>query len=139
MPRSTSLDFVNGERDVSHSQWRARIKAYTERHKHELHSPELKKGDALFWNSCTVHGAFPNRDPAFSRKSLTAHYVPSHLPFGNVYGVKPVDYQTYNGMKFHVSHPDDSHYNRWRNAVKLAAWDHPLLSRGLRRIQRLTR
>jgi phytanoyl-CoA hydroxylase len=39
----------------------------------------LKKGDVLFWHPYTIHGAYNNRDPRFSRKSLTAHYYPSDL------------------------------------------------------------
>ncbi|MDX2230096.1 MAG: phytanoyl-CoA dioxygenase family protein [Leptolyngbyaceae cyanobacterium bins.349] len=39
----------------------------------------LDKGDVLFWHPYTIHGAYNNRDPRFSRKSLTAHYYPKHL------------------------------------------------------------
>lgn len=37
----------------------------------------LAKGDVLLWHPFTVHGAFSNRDPRYSRKSFTCHYFPS--------------------------------------------------------------
>jgi phytanoyl-CoA hydroxylase len=47
--------------------------------KYEYRSFPLKQGDVLFWHPYTIHGAHNNRDPHFSRKSLTAHYYPSDL------------------------------------------------------------
>jgi phytanoyl-CoA hydroxylase len=47
--------------------------------KYEYRSFPLKQGDVLFWHPYTIHGAYNNRDPHFSRKSLTAHYYPSDL------------------------------------------------------------
>lgn len=46
---------------------------------YEYRSFPLNKGDVLFWHPYTIHGAYNNRDPRFSRKSLTAHYYPAHL------------------------------------------------------------
>jgi len=43
----------------------------------EIISPELKKGDVLFWNSNTVHGSHKSKNKKFSRKSFTAHYIPN--------------------------------------------------------------
>lgn len=39
----------------------------------------LKKGDVLFWHPNLIHGAYSNKNPQYSRKSLTAHFQPSHL------------------------------------------------------------
>src|SRR5262249_47389974 len=39
-------------------------------------TPEVRKGDAILWHVNCVHGAHDAIDPAFSRKSITAHYVP---------------------------------------------------------------
>lgn len=47
--------------------------------KYEYRSFPLGKGDVLFWHPYTIHGAYNNRDPRFSRKSLTAHYYPGSL------------------------------------------------------------
>jgi len=46
---------------------------------YEYRSFPLSKGDVLFWHPYTIHGAYNNRDPRFSRKSLTAHYYPGNL------------------------------------------------------------
>lgn len=53
---------------------------------YEYRSFPLSKGDVLFWHPYTIHGAYNNSDPNFSRKSLTAHYYPSHLK--SLYGDK---------------------------------------------------
>jgi phytanoyl-CoA hydroxylase len=36
----------------------------------------LEKGSVLFWHPFLIHGAFQNINPEYSRKSLTAHYLP---------------------------------------------------------------
>jgi phytanoyl-CoA hydroxylase len=36
----------------------------------------LPKGSVLFWHPFLIHGAFENANPNYSRKSLTAHYLP---------------------------------------------------------------
>lgn len=38
---------------------------------------KVKKGDVVFWHSCTIHGSNENKDPKRSRKSITGHYFPS--------------------------------------------------------------
>lgn len=47
----------------------------------------LKKGEVLLWHPFLVHGALPNRDPAYSRKSLTAHFMPEGVAIQD-YGYK---------------------------------------------------
>ncbi|MEI8153312.1 MAG: phytanoyl-CoA dioxygenase family protein [Hyphomicrobiales bacterium] len=42
-------------------------------------APALRKGDAIFWHGDLIHGAHPVTDEKFSRKSITAHYVPHGL------------------------------------------------------------
>ena len=44
-----------------------------------IETPALCKGDAILWHVRLVHGAHPVTDSRFSRKSLTAHYVPCDL------------------------------------------------------------
>jgi phytanoyl-CoA hydroxylase len=55
------------------------IKALIENDRYEYQKFPLNKGDVLFWHPYTIHGAYKNSNPNFSRKSLTAHYYPSHL------------------------------------------------------------
>lgn len=44
-------------------------------------APELRCGDALLWNSLTIHGSLPTEAPDHSRKSFTAHYIPQSHEF----------------------------------------------------------
>ena len=37
----------------------------------------INRGDVVFWHPSLIHGAMDNRDPSFSRKSLTAHFYPT--------------------------------------------------------------
>jgi len=55
----------------------------------KVHAPSLKKGDVIFWNSGTIHGSLKTIDENFSRKSLTAHFVPkTHKYVQNRYNNK---------------------------------------------------
>lgn len=42
-------------------------------------TPALRKGDAILWHGNLVHGAHLVADSRYSRKSITAHYVPHSL------------------------------------------------------------
>jgi phytanoyl-CoA hydroxylase len=115
-----------------------RVKAYVDSHEEDIVAPAMKKGDVLFWNSRLIHGALPTRDPSFSRKSLTAHYLPAHLAFGNLFTKKEfVKYKIYNGMNFYRNQPDYSLTNRVKFGVKKSIYDSPTIMRGVRRLQRL--
>lgn len=43
----------------------------------ELRAPPLERGDVLFWNSWTIHGALEPVDAGKTRNSYTAHYMPA--------------------------------------------------------------
>lgn len=45
------------------------------------YAPALRKGDAILFSSLTIHGSLPTLEPAHSRRSLTAHYVPRSHDF----------------------------------------------------------
>ena len=138
LPKSFSVDLHSDTPGLKHSDWLQRIEAYVKNHEDERVAPALNKGDALFWNSRTIHGSLPTRDPAFSRKSLTAHYMPSHMSFGNLFVKKDfVKYKTCNGMKFFRNQPDYSFANRVKFGMKKAIYDSPAIMRNVRRLQRL--
>lgn len=100
-------------------------------------APALQKGDVLFWNSRTVHGALPTIDPAFSRKSITAHFLPSEYPFGNLFVQKDfIQYKQFDGINFYRNQPDYSLMNKLRFGFKSAVYDSPVLLKLLRNIQR---
>ena len=138
IPKSFQVDLHSDTPDLKHSQWMQRMAKYVEEHRDEVIAPALNKGDVLFWNSRTIHGSLNTRDPSFSRKSLTAHYLPSHMDFGNLFVKKDsLKYKTYNGMKFFRNQPDYSAINKLKFQVKKSVYDSPALMRGLRKAQKL--
>ncbi|CAM2066333.1 Phytanoyl-CoA dioxygenase family protein [Sulfidibacter corallicola] len=40
-------------------------------------TPELKKGDVLFWHARTLHGSLKPKNPPRTRHSLTGHFIPA--------------------------------------------------------------
>lgn len=129
-------DFHSDKPDISHSEWLHRIKEYVNAHQQDIKAPALKKGDVLFWNSRTIHGALPTIEPRFSRKSLTAHYIPSNYQFGNLFKTKDfISYKTYKGVKFYRNQPDYSLLNQLKFGIKTLVYDSPLLLKMMRGLQ----
>lgn len=137
MPKSVqNPDFHSDTSNLPHSEWLQRIKNYFETNQADIKAPELKKGDVLFWNSKTVHGALPTCDRSFSRKSLTAHYIPSEYQFGNLFTTKDyIAYKTYNGVQFYRNQPDYSLANQIKFGIKALAYDSPVALNLLRKVQ----
>ncbi len=79
IPQSTNLDLHSDTPNLPHSQWLVRVKEYFEANKDKVTAPALNKGDVLFWNSRTVHGALPTGNQSFSRKSLTVITFPQNM------------------------------------------------------------
>lgn len=69
----------NGANFSDHDTFVKQIKDLIDEGKYEYRSFPLNKGDVLFWHPYTIHGAYNNTDPRFSRKSLTAHYYPGEM------------------------------------------------------------
>ena len=131
------LDLREGDVDLPHKTWLARMREYADAHVDRIVVPALRKGDAIFWNSRTVHGSLPTTDPRHSRKSLTAHYLPSDRTFGNLFKVKDyISYKDYHGVKHFKNQPDYTPIYALRNWVKLLVYDHPRALRLLRLLQR---
>jgi len=122
---------------MSHSQWLAEVKRYFDENRGKVRAPALKKGDVLFWNSRTVHGALPTSNPSRSRRSLTAHYMPSTMTFGNLFTSKPwVNYEQYNGHKYFANQPEYSMKADIISRVKVALYDSPRTLRFIRKFQK---
>jgi phytanoyl-CoA hydroxylase len=69
-------------------------------------APALRQGDALFWNSKTIHGSLPTTQADYSRSSFTAHYIPeSHRFLQFQSRIKSFRSRIVNGMR--VNHPKD--------------------------------
>jgi phytanoyl-CoA hydroxylase len=125
------------EKGMSQSRWLARIKEYTDTHADQVVAPALKKGDVLFWNSGTIHGSFPTKDWNYSRKSLTAQYMPSELTFGNLFITKPwIKYETYEGHRYFANQPEYSLKAELISKVKVALYDNPQLLAFARKFQK---
>jgi phytanoyl-CoA hydroxylase len=125
------------ESGLSHSDWLKRVKTYVEQHPEKLRAPALEAGDVLFWNSRTIHGSLPTIDERYSRKSLTCHYVPGNMKFGNLFTTKDwVKYRAFRGHKYWANQPEYSLKHMLISKVKTALYDHPVLVSVLRRFQR---
>jgi phytanoyl-CoA hydroxylase len=125
------------EDNLPHSEWLVRMRKYMDEHAKEVRAPALKKGDVLIWNSRTIHGALDTQDPRFSRKSLTAHFMPSELTFGNLFTSKPwVEYEQVGSNKYFANQPEYSLKAALISQIKVAVYDSPRLMRLVRRFQR---
>jgi phytanoyl-CoA hydroxylase len=95
----------------SHQRWIKRVGDYVEQHRSSRFAPALRQGDVLLWNPRAVHGSLPTRDERYSRKSLTAHYLPSHQGFDK-------HYKEYEGVRFYRNQPEYSLLNHVVYALK---------------------
>ncbi|MDJ0388423.1 phytanoyl-CoA dioxygenase family protein [Roseomonas sp. E05] len=112
------LDFATGHHRYQHAVLEA-IKRYDL----PWHAPCLRKGDAIFWSSLTVHGSLGAERRGVSRTSLTAHYLPETdgmLQFHT--RIRPQKLLPHNGMAVARLHDQDE----WRNrAVRRVAASAP--------------
>lgn len=102
-----SFDLSSTEKVANHLYMEIFKKHLAEnRAKYRMINPVLKKGDVLFWDSKIIHGSTTTLDRKFSRKSLTAHYIPTGHGFGNINGGRyPLALETFNGMSVDMN-PD---------------------------------
>ncbi len=81
-------------------------------------APALATGDVLVWSARTIHGSLPTSDGQRSRRSFTAHLIPTGAPFVQWHRRRvPLDLVAVNGVPVH--HPKD--LNRWRHRVRYHA------------------
>jgi phytanoyl-CoA hydroxylase len=124
------------EAGMRHSDWLAKIKTYMDADPGRVYAPALEKGDVLFWNSGTIHGALPTCDQKYSRKSTTAHFMPSGVTFGNLFKSKPwIAYEEVNGNHYFANQPEYSFKAEWVTRIKVAAYNQPWLLKLLRTMQ----
>jgi phytanoyl-CoA hydroxylase len=66
-----------GELNIAyhHDRYQEFVQRCIAEQKLELHAPALKKGDAVFWSSRTIHGSLETSTPDHSRSSCTAHFI----------------------------------------------------------------
>lgn len=140
IPGSQSVDLHSDTPNLPHTEWVQRMRRYVDEHGDNIYAPELKKGDVLFWNSRTVHGSLPTKNPRFSRKSLTAHYLPSQFAYGNLFTRKDwIRYKEYAGMKYYRNQPDYTLFNQVKYSIKTSIYDSPWMMHELRKVQKMVR
>ena len=139
MPGSHEIgDFGAKEPGVTLERWIKRVGDYVQQHRSYQFAPALRRGDVLLWNSRTVHGSLPTRDERYSRKSLTAHYIPSHLGFGNIFAARrwvDMRYKEYAGVRFYRNQPEYSLLNHMVYGVKARVYNYPMLRELLRKLR----
>lgn len=136
IPKTTEIDLHSDTPDLPHDQWLERMRNYVDENSERVFAPALRAGDVLFWNSRTIHGALPNINPRYSRKSLTGHYLPSEYAFGNLFVQKDyIQYQDFNGIKYYRNQPDYSLLNKLKFKVKTSVYNSPTALKMMREIQ----
>jgi phytanoyl-CoA hydroxylase len=134
LPGSHKVDFGAATPGRTHAEWLRVVATHVGKHVHQVSAPALECGDVLLWNSRTVHGSLPTQDGRFSRKSLTAHYLPQQFEFGNLFATKRnLHYQEHEGVRFYRNQPDDSPWNRVKFRLKTTAYNYPVIREGLRK------
>lgn len=122
---------------MRHSDWRRRMRRHVDEHPEQVVAPDLRAGDVLFWSSRTIHGALAVQDERFSRKSLTAHYLPAGGTYGNLFVAKTwARYDEWQGHRWFANQPEYSLSAMAASRFKVAAADHPRVMRVARRFQR---
>ncbi len=133
LPGSHNRDFGAKSPGRTHAQWLAVIRDYIDSHREQISVPALRAGDVLFWNSRTVHGSLATQDESYSRKSLTAHYLPGGFEFGNLFATKAnIPYKDHLGIRYYRNQPDFSRWNRVKFAIKTRAYNYPVVREALR-------
>jgi phytanoyl-CoA hydroxylase len=123
--------------NLPHSAWIARMRQFMDTHQELIRVPALRKGDVLFWNSGLIHGALAGKNDQHSRRSLTAHFMPSSMTFGNLFTTKPwVQYEQYGNHKMFANQPEYSYTAAFISKVKMLVYNNPLMMRLLRKLQR---
>jgi len=136
MPETHKIDFLENDMNTTHSQWNNRIRQYVDANEQKVVTSEMKKGDIIIWNSRTIHGSHATKDHHFSRKSLTAHYIPEGFKFGNIFKTKDyIKYKQYRSMNYYKNQPDYSLGNDLKVKVKYAVYNSPRILRLLRKFQ----
>jgi phytanoyl-CoA hydroxylase len=109
-PKSHLVDMAKngGDFDIAfhHERYKALVQRVIRENGLTCRAPALHRGDVLFWAAKTIHGSLPTSDPAHSRSSFTAHFIPETSRFLQYQSrIKPLKIQTINGMGVH--HPKD--------------------------------
>ncbi|MES2740790.1 MAG: phytanoyl-CoA dioxygenase family protein [Pseudomonadota bacterium] len=96
-------------------------------------APILKQGDVLLWHSLTIHGSLPTLAAQHSRRSFTAHYVPSSHAFArHLTGHRLLHSITVNDVPI-LLHGD--HHSLMGNLKNAMRTDYPTMYRLIRGVK----
>ena len=80
VPKSHKGPLISRNRGIpmfsDHEEYVPKIQNMIQEQNYQFQPMILEKGSVLFWHPFLVHGAFPNINPKYSRKSFTAHFLP---------------------------------------------------------------
>ena len=83
----------------------------------QCRAPAFDKGDVLFWAAKTIHGSLETPEPAYSRSSVTAHYIPESGRFMQFQTrARRLRLEELNGMRVHCP----KNQGRWINRAMMA-------------------
>ncbi|MFV3128139.1 phytanoyl-CoA dioxygenase family protein [Niveispirillum sp. KHB5.9] len=137
MSGTHEIELHDDLRSLRHDRWLGLMKDYVDTHPHAVDAPAMRKGDVIIWNSRTIHGALATQDPTLSRKSLTAHYLPEGMAFGNLFVRKDWVAFTQDGpYRYFANQPEYSLGADIKARLKVAVYDSPALMRLARLTQR---
>lgn len=138
MSGTHEMDLHDDLRSLRHDTWLGLMKQYVDSHREDVDAPDMRKGDVIIWNSRTIHGALATQDPALSRKSLTAHYLPEGMAFGNLFVAKDWVAFTQDGpYRYFANQPEYSLGADMKARLKVAVYNNPALMRMARSVQKL--
>lgn len=109
-PKSHLIDMAKngGNFDIAfhHERYKELVKQVIHQQGLVCRAPALSKGDVLFWAAKTIHGSLRTTQPARSRRSFTAHFIPDRSRFLQFQTrIRPLKTELVNGMSVH--HPKD--------------------------------
>ncbi len=138
IPCSKTVDLH--EDGMPHKVWLEKMQAYFDENIDQVIAPALKKGDVIFWNSATIHGSLETKNEKYSRKSLTAHYIPEEMSFGNMFVEKEyIKYNEYKNVKYYKNQADFSLVSNLMSKIKVAAYSSPNTLKLLRKVQKIAK
>jgi phytanoyl-CoA hydroxylase len=79
MPGSHKVKPLDKASYPDHEDFRKQTLKFISEHGFKPKGMPLRRGDVILWHPFTIHGAFSNQNPLFSRKSFTSHYFPLGL------------------------------------------------------------
>lgn len=123
-PGSHRIDMAKngGDFDIAfhHDRYKALVIDVVRRFGLQCRAPAMGKGDVLFWSAKTIHGSLETPEPARSRSSITAHFIPASGRFLQ-YQTRPrqLRLESVNGIDVHCPKKQDRWVNRAVMAVEV--------------------